>query len=346
MTRRFVAVCVFCLLCAEHFPCKGHSTETGVSVDPQQSRARSLLLTAEYQLGQNDDPESPSSRPFHGTAVERKRLKRHAHADHHPHNQPQDDHVNKNTQFFLDKIIDHYGDEARGSMGMPQFEAMLKHLGLTQLLLEGGGVAGGAHYRDADCKADTTSVVTKMTRHKMVKAPSQLSRHDHSRHDHGDDEDEEESHAVDTSTWRLDTEAIWNICPLLLYQLSSATPRERHGCVLHDLVAPPADFTSGDEELEQNRTLVWIYSVIAILGVSLCGLLGVAVIPCMDKHFYHHAIQFFVALAIGTLCGDALLHLIPHVSYCRDFCLFRYGRTFYFKLIFFLCFNLVNDGGN
>lgn len=59
---------------------------------------------------------------------------------------------------------------------------------------------------------------------------------------------------------------------------------------------------------------MWVYATLSIIGASLCGLLGVAVIPCMDRHYYQHVLQFFVALAIGTLAGDALLHLLPHVS--------------------------------
>lgn len=65
---------------------------------------------------------------------------------------------------------------------------------------------------------------------------------------------------------------------------------------------------------KEDQTLVWVYSSLSILGVSLCGLLGVAVIPCMEKHFYNQLLQFLVALAVGTLTGDALLHLLPHVS--------------------------------
>lgn len=99
----------------------------------------------------------------------------------------------------------------------------------------------------------------------------------------------------------------------------SNDPSERNGCITSSELPLHDDITkyiaSGhDTDALQDKTAVWIYSTLAILGVSLCGLIGVAVIPCMDKHIYHHALQFFVALAVGTLCGDALLHLLPHVS--------------------------------
>lgn len=60
--------------------------------------------------------------------------------------------------------------------------------------------------------------------------------------------------------------------------------------------------------------LVWSYATISILIISGCGLLGVLVIPVMQKMFYHRLIQFLVALGVGSLSGDALLHLLPHVS--------------------------------
>ena len=60
---------------------------------------------------------------------------------------------------------------------------------------------------------------------------------------------------------------------------------------------------------------VWGYAFLAVTVISLVGLLGVAVVPVMQKVFYNHLLQFLVALAVGSLVGDALLHLLPHVRF-------------------------------
>ncbi|KAH3816536.1 hypothetical protein DPMN_118053 [Dreissena polymorpha] len=64
--------------------------------------------------------------------------------------------------------------------------------------------------------------------------------------------------------------------------------------------------------LAQIPAKVWGFSCIAVVIISLVGLLGVAVIPVMQKVFYNHLLQILVALAVGALAGDALLHLLPH----------------------------------
>ena len=48
-------------------------------------------------------------------------------------------------------------------------------------------------------------------------------------------------------------------------------------------------------------------------GGSLLSLLGVVLIPLMNKVFFNFLLSFLVAIAMGTLSGNAFLHLIPHV---------------------------------
>lgn len=58
----------------------------------------------------------------------------------------------------------------------------------------------------------------------------------------------------------------------------------------------------------------WAGGVISITVISLLSLLGVVLIPLMNRVFFKFLLSFLVALAVGTLSGDAFLHLIPHVS--------------------------------
>lgn len=53
--------------------------------------------------------------------------------------------------------------------------------------------------------------------------------------------------------------------------------------------------------------LAWIYATISIVIISLCGLIGVAIVPLTKSMAYQEILRFLVALAIGTLCGDALM---------------------------------------
>ena len=67
--------------------------------------------------------------------------------------------------------------------------------------------------------------------------------------------------------------------------------------------------------------IVWSSASIAVTVISLVGLAAVAIIPFMShRTFYNHLLHFLVAVAIATLTGDALLHLLPHVSLTVSFC--------------------------
>ncbi|KAL3311946.1 hypothetical protein Ciccas_009468 [Cichlidogyrus casuarinus] len=57
---------------------------------------------------------------------------------------------------------------------------------------------------------------------------------------------------------------------------------------------------------------VWLASTIASLIISSVGLMGVAVVPLIQKMFFNQVIQYLVAVAVGTLIGDVFLHQVPH----------------------------------
>ena len=59
---------------------------------------------------------------------------------------------------------------------------------------------------------------------------------------------------------------------------------------------------------------VWGFSLLSVTIISLVGLLCVAIVPLTRKVYFNHVIQFLVSVAVGSLTGDALLHLLPHVS--------------------------------
>ncbi|KAM8990472.1 LOW QUALITY PROTEIN: zinc transporter ZIP5-like [Ara ararauna] len=91
------------------------------------------------------------------------------------------------------------------------------------------------------------------------------------------------------------------LCPALLYQIDSRV------CIQH----------SDDVELPPPGGGPWAalgWGLLAVAFVSLPSALSVALVPLLSRSFFRSLLAFLVALAVGTLCGDALLHLWPHAQ--------------------------------
>ncbi|XP_038078880.1 zinc transporter ZIP10-like [Patiria miniata] len=119
------------------------------------------------------------------------------------------------------------------------------------------------------------------------------------------------------------------ICPVLLQQLDShvcmqfdVSGREEHHHDSHDDHEDHEDTTThGHHDLNATGSgaghhsgHVWGYGIAAVTLISLASITCILVVPCMQHypHVYHRLLSVLVAMAVGTLAGDAMMHLIPH----------------------------------
>ena len=67
---------------------------------------------------------------------------------------------------------------------------------------------------------------------------------------------------------------------------------------------------------------VWGYGLLMVTLISLTSLLGVGVLPLMSRAFYANLLTSLIGLAVGSLAGSAVFHLIPSAFRLADSTLF------------------------
>lgn len=94
--------------------------------------------------------------------------------------------------------------------------------------------------------------------------------------------------------------------------------------VVNDTVAVPCirgsdggggvDGGDGVEEVKKRRPStaeVWGYGLLSVSIISIMSVMGVSVLPLMSKTFYSQLLTGLIGLAVGSLAGSAVFHLIP-----------------------------------
>lgn len=337
MARHLMAVCVVCLLCADHLPCKEHILASDnlpslkhinaiMGSEKIQLRIPESDITGTYMYDKRKDKTKVDDDMDVGKSLIRTRR----HADHGTeHEHPHHHEIAKVTKTYVELIFEKFGNSTTNTMNLQDFDKMLHELNLTHLITnklpETTKIMPAVTDSSQSCMS-SLDFVEKMTEKKSekLKEYKEIFEHNHDPHEH-DHHLESTLKPIDilnSTSWLADIksslliehEHFTSICPILLYHIAGQNSSEKGGCLNTAYFSGKEIYTNEEPEME-DRGKVWLYSTLSLVGISLCGLLGVAVIPIMEKHFYHHVLQFLVALAVGTLCGDALLHLLPHVSY-------------------------------
>ncbi|KAK0157095.1 hypothetical protein PV328_011903, partial [Microctonus aethiopoides] len=266
-----------------------------ININPMESPEVLERLGQIDTINLRDNSQIQSKYNYKQDKLERRRAKRHADVE---------------ERYFLKKIFDAYGDGT--SLTIDGFEMMLKKLGLVKLItnIQMQSTINNTINNETIVESQRIKKVTPVDADRIDSKQKCLSQKEFLTSVLTDEN-------LSTSTNNQTIIPGWlfeRVCPVLLYHLASNSSLERNGCVLFP--DNYKDISSMDEFIEEddtrNMVQVWVYSTISIVIISLCGLLGVAVIPVMGKSYYHQLLQFLVALAIGTLCGDALIHLLPH----------------------------------
>ncbi|XP_041466306.1 zinc transporter ZIP12-like [Lytechinus variegatus] len=205
---------------------------------------------------------------------------------------------------FVDIIFDSFAEG--GVIPEEEFEHMLSDLGIGASSAEHDDHAADAGHDDHDHRrrrhADDISVAAVGYIHRVRRVVD-----DHG-HDHGAHSDElnvsatcysgEELldiHGIDHEAGITESQYA-ALAPSLIQQILSGV------CSADVHVDPTNTYTDAE---------IWGYSHLAVLVISLVAILGALFLPCMSGFVYEAIIQTMMALAVATLTGDALLHLIP-----------------------------------
>ncbi|XP_051990306.1 zinc transporter ZIP6-like isoform X1 [Xyrauchen texanus] len=184
------------------------------------------------------------------------------------------------------------------------------------------------HSADYDLTQDQASFKPNATHtnhtHQSEYTPTHLYD-DHDEHEHGHPSLEcqnastiLQSHGMTKGTG-LSVKDFNYLCPALLMQIDSKS------CLLQDDEQSdhphhhnhhhhhnhPHNHTNDSPRISSIKS-AWIGGFLAITLISLLALVGVVLIPLMNRVCFNFLLSFLVALAVGTLSGDAFLHLIPH----------------------------------
>ncbi|XP_028850599.1 zinc transporter ZIP10-like [Denticeps clupeoides] len=215
--------------------------------------------------------------------------------------------------YYLQQLFLHYG--SNGTLTYNGLQKLLGSLGLgevSMLEIRQGGARPSQTQTDGLTQTHTlsepqpvpTASPKTQSKHGLFGKSSILFDHPTKKHLHG--------HCLNV------TQLLWNfglgstshitpshftfLCPALLYQIDSGV------CLRHS----EPDHADTEGNMAFLKAMGW--SCLALTVISLPSLLALGLAPLLPPACIQSVLCPLAALAVGTLCGDALLHLLPHAT--------------------------------
>ncbi|XP_056647039.1 zinc transporter foi isoform X1 [Diorhabda sublineata] len=275
MSNHVLSVCIFCFICATHTPCASHAAVKHHSFHHKEySDPMYSPLIEKFHDSHRDNIPNLGKNSNNIKGINHRKVKRSSDSNN------KSDSVNNSDsdQDHLRKIFLKYGDG--DFMTKEGFKKFLGDLNLSQFVMKDENHHQHEDHDNKDTHDYLEEKNTTCFEIQQIATPV----------------------ALESSDEKINETSFYKMCPILLYNL-----------VNKDCIKIIDDHhIMEDENAPVNNSFVWMCSILAIVIISACGVLSLAIIPVMQKRFYKPLIQFLVALAVGTLAGDALLHLLPH----------------------------------
>ena len=130
----------------------------------------------------------------------------------------------------------------------------------------------------------------------------------------------------------IDGQAL-KLCEIYMKNTESSLLDSRYQLDINNKNETKNQFDNNNNKKPPSSGKVWGYGMLCVTIISLMSVMGVSFLPLMSKSFYDKLLTTLIGLAIGSLFGSAVFHLIPAAFSLAEFEYFKHHEYLYNSLV-------------